>query len=179
VGPLEPLPDPVDRSEGSMLYGYFDSRYHQNKLLCRELFNIKDQVEVYFKQDTNEEIQQLKNHNVQILDYPISFTQDISKYSVIMSNATLNTCQAALAAGIPQITFPINLESGLTATLLDNLGVSKQVINIKPNSLKETINLLANDKSLKQRALNIAQRIHSRDKETIFERTMAGCEALL
>jgi hypothetical protein len=179
VGPMEALPCPALQIPSHKIFGYLKSNYHQISTLCQELNIIKKNTSIYVKQSAENIYKLLNSNNITILDKPISFLNELPMYSIVMSHGTLNTCQAALAAGIPQIVLPDTIESSLTANIVNQLGVGKQLFELKPQSLKRVISSLIDNPSVKQRSLRVADEIQRKYKETIFETTLSKVETLL
>lgn len=181
VGPMTVLPQAISCYQNKAIYCYLDTQHYCFNLVLYNLSIFDAQTHIYVKNSKNTDIRNLQKKlpKLTFLDKPLDFSTELERYNIIVSNGTLNTCQAALAAGIPQLTLSKTLESTLISKQLQNLGVGKEIELHENHLVQPKIAELFNDESIKVNAQCVAKNIQSRYYGDIFIKTLAAAENLL
>ena len=135
LGPLEPLPTLAPLPERQRIFAYLGDDHPSLHTIVECLAELKTPSEVYLRGEAGAFRRLLSARGVVVHDRPPPLEALLPQVSAVLSQAGSATTHAALAAGRPQLCFPLHLEAELTAAALASLNVGRWVWSGAPKSL--------------------------------------------
>jgi hypothetical protein len=116
---------------------------------------------------------------LEMIGAPLPPEQIISEHAVIVHFGGAGMAHLALAAGRPQLLFPIHLEHLITGQKLHGLGVAHALSGtFLATHVTEALRQLMHDPQFARRAAFVAAQIHSRGPWDALQRIITGCQQL-
>jgi rhamnosyltransferase subunit B len=163
LGPLEPLPGASIERPKRRLFAYLGDDHPALSMIVECLAELDAQMEVYLRGEVGVFRRLLAARGAVIHDHPPPFGMVMPRASVVMSQAGSATAHAALAAGRPQLLFPLHQEADLTARALEQLGVGLRVpSNATKAAIGAALEQILDDQALAAKAAEIGETVAAR-----------------
>jgi hypothetical protein len=124
LGPLAPLPPPLPWPDEPRFFAYLSSDYSSVEIVLACLARTGHRGTVYLRGATADQRQRLRGEGLEVLDHPAPVAELLGRAAVVLSHGGVGLAQEALAAGRPQLILPGNLEQGVNARLLHEMGIA-------------------------------------------------------
>lgn len=124
LGPLEPLVSPQSPLEEPRFFAYLKPEFQRFEEVLTALSRCGIPGQAFILGADPSFKTRWQSPQFEILDAPPPIDEVLPQVQVILHHGGINVTQQALAAGRPQLVFPMQLEQALTAKKLHELGVA-------------------------------------------------------
>lgn len=128
AGPWAPRWDRAIRKEKTEIFGYFSIRVPFEGLIVRALSEVVKEgipVRVHMPQLNAEQQSYLAEVGVMVERTPLPFEEIHRRARLVVSLGSFSFVSCALAAGIPQIVFPLGIAKHVTGKAIEQIGVGR------------------------------------------------------
>jgi UDP:flavonoid glycosyltransferase YjiC (YdhE family) len=163
VGPI------ADRSHGLRMDWPSDSRKRVFAYVRPAMRNLCEVMEGLIAADVSviayapgmerDVVQQFQRPDFQIASSPVQYDSVFPQADLCVSYGPAGTVAASLLQGVPQLVFPLHVESQLTAHRIENLGVGRSMQReFKAKDVSRIVKILSNSIDYKLRARSLSNR---------------------
>jgi len=180
VEPLRPPGPPLPPPATDSFFAYLNAEYPGVGLILPQLAASGFHGAAYVRGAPARLVDAARRAGVVIHDEPVPLTSALAHCSVVIHHGGLNTAEAALAAGRPQLTLPIHLEHILTARALEDLGVGRSLTgHYAVRAVADLLRAVSAPGGCSQRALAFAQTVETRHYQGCLSKMLDCCQAWL
>lgn len=180
IGPLEPLPEPSPLPAEPWFFAYLTTAVTSTEPVLEVLRKAGFAGGAYIRGDDPGLKDRLRGLGLELFDRPPPLPEVFRRARVIVHHAGLQTAQAALAAGRPQLVFPEHLEHILNAAALFHLGVAHSLTHEFPaNDVAEGMRQLLFEPRFANKAADVAERVRRTGPWDALPKVLAACEKYL
>lgn len=180
--PKMPMAHEFVQRRGPAIFCYLQYGHPALLSLLRVLSDAPGRAEIYVEGIDPERLARRCSAAVVIHRAPVDFSQVLPETSLLVHHAGLGTAYAGLAAGVPQLVLPINLEHLITTRGLEQFD-SAVPLGVSPPpeaaQLQRLLEHLLTDWRRQQSALAAARELESRRDDTSLDRIIDACAAFL
>jgi UDP:flavonoid glycosyltransferase YjiC (YdhE family) len=126
VAPPEPLPDFVEPPLRPKLFVYLGVEAPCLEQIAQALARLDVEIIAYLRGEVGPIPQFLKRRGHIVFDKPPQVHQILPQVSHVISQGGAFMCQAALAAGRPQLVMPLHAEAEINLRMLEQLGIGQR-----------------------------------------------------
>jgi UDP-N-acetylglucosamine:LPS N-acetylglucosamine transferase len=169
---------PLPQKLNFFAYLASDSRFFRKAVLG--LAEIKLPGGIFIRSAQKSHVDFLRQRQIHVHDKPAPIAEVLANASAIIHHGGIGTTEVALGLGRPQVLLPRHLEQQLTARALSELGVGKAVSgDFAPQAVADALHEAVEDPGYAQRALEFAERLHTRGPTDNVGKIVDGCLRLL
>jgi hypothetical protein len=180
VGPLEPLPSPGELPPRGTFFAYLHAAAPHFEEVLAGLSGAGFLGKAYVLGITPAQRERFRRPQLEILEALPSLTDVLPHAAVVVHQGSAGLGQHALAVGRPQLLYPVHLEHVLNSQMLHRLGVGHYMTGqVSEIAVAGDLRLLMADRAMAQRALSVANAIHSSGPWDPLPRIVDRCVALL
>jgi UDP:flavonoid glycosyltransferase YjiC (YdhE family) len=181
IGPLEdllpPLPPPT---EPRSYFAYLAQESPVCEVVLTHLAQSGVPGQAYVRGATPALRERIGQLGLKLAEKPLPLRETFARAGVVVSHANTGIVQHALAAGRPQLLFPMHLEHALNARRLHALGVAHYMVDKFPVAdIQEGLRQLIVEPRFMTRASAIAADLQARGPWDPLPAILARCEELL
>ena len=126
-GPIQPLPELLPLPAAPCVFAYLgDGRPIVEEVLVK-LVESGLPTETYIRDVPESAKQRLRNRGVTVHERPQPMTEVLQRVGLVLHHGGASTAQLAMAAGRPQVCWPVHLEQVLTALQIQKMGLGVAV----------------------------------------------------
>jgi rhamnosyltransferase subunit B len=180
--PEMPATRKFDERRGPAIFCYMQRGHPALRPILNALNKMDCKSEIYAQGCDAREIAARCSRRVAVHSSPADFSQVLPESSVLLHHAGLGTAYAGLAAGIPQVVLPFNLEHLITTRGLDKFGVAIRCRASPPPEVPRLMDLLngvLTDRVRQQAALQAAAELNRRRDNDPLRHVIEGCATYL
>jgi hypothetical protein len=172
---LDDEPKPVPFTTTPTFFSYLTAEYPRMEEILQTLSRAGCKGTVYLRNATPSTRDQLRSFGLQVLDQPAS-REEMLAPSVLLHHGGVGTSQLALAAGKPQLLFPMHLEQRINSETLNKLGVGHYFAGNVPlnhviQGMKEVLDL----PKFREKATALSQQIFTRPRTDTLGAIVERC----
>jgi UDP:flavonoid glycosyltransferase YjiC (YdhE family) len=161
------VPDPVTRPEGgearNAVFCYLPNSHPALKTVLTALSMLQESSEVYIRDANPHAIARQCSSRIAVRTVPADFSTALPESRLLLHHAGLGTAYAGLAAGVPQLLLPVQLEHQITARGIQRFGASRQFDSpVSADTLKDAIAEMLYDPKYSSCALAAKRELNSR-----------------
>ncbi len=180
VEPLRPPGPPLPPPAPASFFAYLNAEYPGVDLILPELAAAGFHGAAYVRGAPARVVDAARRAGVAIHEEPVPLTPALANAAVVIHHGGLNTAEAALAAGRPQLTLPIHLEHILTARALEGLGVGRFLTgHYQAKAVSELLRAVSAPGGCSHQALAFAHTIEARYYQGCLLKIIDCCRAWL
>ncbi len=180
--PKMPPARDFSRRQGAPVFCYFQEGHPALKSILSALSKLHCRSEIYVRGIDPRQIAANCTPRVSVHTSPADFGSVLPGASLLLHHAGIATSYAGLAAGVPQVVLPRNLEQLITARALDEFKVAVPFSPERPPEpakLTEVLEGVLTDTARQTAALQTARDIDRRRTDNPLEPVTAACRAYL
>lgn len=179
-GPLASLPVPLPLPESRRYYAYLSGEYPAIDVVFQGLASTGASGQAYVRESTAEQRAKWRAMGIDILDQPRPLAEALAEVRVVVHHGGVGTSQEVLAAGRPQLIFPLHLENALNAAAMHRLGVAHYMIDRFPaTDIPRGLTELLDLPTFTERATELSAGIAARGPWNARQHLAERCEALI
>jgi UDP:flavonoid glycosyltransferase YjiC (YdhE family) len=188
IGPVEglqapqPLPGPEGPGKGKPhFFAYVSLEHKKTRAFLRGLRASRMSGEIFARDMTDDIAKALQRPGLTVHRTPQPMTEIIARSDIILHHGGNGTCCAALSGGRVQMLLPTHMEARLSADALVRQGVGRLLLNkeLDKDALPALLDEVAADRTMAQRALDLAAEIAARGPQHPVDRVVETCLKLL
>jgi rhamnosyltransferase subunit B len=180
VEPMRRPGPPLPSAPPNTFYAYLNAEYPGVELILPHLAAAGFQGSAYIRHAHPRVVDAACKAGVAIHDKPPPLKEALENAAAVIHHGTLNTAQAALTAGRPQLMLPTNLENTLTTQALAALGVGRSLEGRYPaRAVSELLREVLAPGGCSRQAMAFAQTIEARNYRGCLPRIIESCQSLL
>lgn len=167
---------------GAAVFCYLPGSHPALRPVLEALSGLDRRTEVYIQGADPRQVAGRCSPTVAIHTKPADFSKVLPEASLLLHHAGLGTAYAGLAAGVPQLVMPLNLEHLITTRGLEGFEVATRLPTAPApdaGSLRRACNTLLGDAARQAAALKAAEDLEMRREADPVGRVVAACNAML
>ena len=176
VEPMHAPPPPAPEAPRDDFFAYLSGDFPGVGLILPHLAAAGFRGSAYLRGSPPDLVESARRAGVEVYDEPPPLGRVLAGAAAVVHHGGLNTAEAALAAGRPQVLLPAHLEQTLTARALDGLGVARALVGYHPiQAASEALSLVTGPGGHDRRAVEVARAIEARRHAGCLPRILEHC----
>lgn len=177
LGSLEPLPAPQPWPNRAAYFAYLSAEVTSTEPVLTLLAKSGFAGSAFVRGADAPMKARLRAAGATVFDDPPPLPEMLARVRVVVHHASLNTAQAALAAGRPQLVFPEHLEHMLYAAAIFDLGVGHSLSREFPAAdVVEGMRQLLHEPRFATRAAEVAEKLQRTGPWDALPKVLEACE---
>lgn len=180
--PRMPEPLAFDLRDGANIFCYLQHGHPAVGPLIAAFNELNCSSEIYVQGVDPANVVRRCSPKVKVHTSPADFSSVLPRASLLVHHAGLGTAYAGLAAGVPQVVFPLNLEHAITSQGLKQFNVALPLKASPPpdaTNLRNVLEQALTDHVCQSAALRAATELQSRRDDDPLQQVIAACAAFL
>ncbi|WP_169546364.1 glycosyltransferase [Sneathiella aquimaris] len=179
-GPLEVSLEPAKLPEDDHIFLYMANEAADSEILLNVLQKSAVPTTAYIRGASPERTQRYHSEHLKMLEKPVDFARMLPKVSLVLHSGGGGTATSCLMTGRPQIMFPRQSESNLSARLIKAQGLGDRVPSgANEAEISAIINGALGNHDMKQRCADISIRLSKGDWKQAIEKITICAEDIL
>jgi UDP:flavonoid glycosyltransferase YjiC (YdhE family) len=180
VEPMRPLAPPLPAAAAGSFFAYLNAAQPGVELVLTQLAAAGFHGAAYLRHGSPRVFERARAAGVTIHQNPPPLGEALAGAAVVIHHGGINTAEAALAAGRPQVLLPSHLEHTLTARALESLGVGKSLTGpYQAGELGSSLREVSGPGDCSRRAEAFAHEISARNYRGCLTAMIECCGAQL
>jgi rhamnosyltransferase subunit B len=173
--PKMPPPRPFVECRRAAIFCYLQKVHPGLSTVLAALNGLDCKSEVYVAGVDPRSLAQRSSPQIQVHHSPVDYAAVLPEVSLVIHRGGLGTTHAGLAAGVPQIVLPTNLEQIITAKGLEQFATGVAVGAAPEAKLQELIRRMLTDPRWRETALRVAGELERRRNDDSLDRIVTAC----
>ncbi|WP_029008238.1 nucleotide disphospho-sugar-binding domain-containing protein [Azospirillum halopraeferens] len=182
IGPLLPLPAPLERAPEEDYFGYLSLGYQHTRKVLDGLAASGRKGRIYLRDATPAQMREYRDKGLVIHDTPQPMREAVERAAVVVHHGGVGTVETVLALGRPQLIVPRHQEQRGNANALGRLKVAVSMRSggvFEPRHVTEALAHLLAERSFRDNAAATARRLAAAGPSDALDRIIARCLELL
>jgi rhamnosyltransferase subunit B len=180
VEPMHRPPPPPPAAPANTFFAYLNADYPGVELVLPRLAADGFQGAAYMRLAPPGLVADARRAGIKFHDSPAPLAEALAQAAVVIHHGGLNTAEAALTAGRPQLALPIHLESTLNAQALTELGVGRALSGRNSvAAISQSLREITAPGDYSRQAEAFARTIEARNYQGCLPKIVECCEASL